>query len=89
MTSRFTIRQEDCPVSDDRPERCPLCGATVSGDDAFGGACQIASFIGRPIMEFVQRHAPTDDGTLERLPTDDRNRAESAIADRVLGLEAG
>lgn len=36
---------------------CPMCGATVAGSDPVNGACQIMDFIGRPIGDWITRHA--------------------------------
>jgi hypothetical protein len=52
------ISQYDCPCKDEQPDPCPMCGATVSGNDAVNGACQIMDFIGRPIGDWITRHAP-------------------------------
>ncbi len=29
-----------CPCHEEKPDPCPLCGATVSGDDKVNGICQ-------------------------------------------------
>jgi hypothetical protein len=29
-----------CPCENEKPDPCPLCGATVSGDDPRNGVCQ-------------------------------------------------
>lgn len=29
-----------CPCNDDKPDPCPACGATVSGNDPVRGICQ-------------------------------------------------
>lgn len=34
---------------------CPMCGATVSGNDPVNGVCQIMAFIGRPIGDWITR----------------------------------
>jgi hypothetical protein len=55
--SRITIY--DCGAgSEGQPDHrdpCPVCGATVSGDDPVRGICQIMAFIGRPIGDWITR----------------------------------
>ena len=29
-----------CPCRDEAPDPCPLCGATVAGNDSVNGVCQ-------------------------------------------------
>lgn len=29
-----------CPCDNDQPDPCPLCGATLAGDDPHRGVCQ-------------------------------------------------
>ena len=53
------ISMEDCPaLGDEDPDPCAMCGATVKGDDAVRGVCQIMSFIGRPVGDWITRAAP-------------------------------
>jgi hypothetical protein len=52
------ITFDDCPMTGDEDKTCPVCGATLSGDDPVNGVCQIAGFIGRPLMAYITRHAP-------------------------------
>jgi hypothetical protein len=53
------IRMDDCPAKGDfDPNPCVMCGATVAGNDAVGGVCQIMHFIGRPIGDWITRAAP-------------------------------
>lgn len=52
------ISGRDCPCNAETPDPCPMCGATVSGTDAVQGVCQIMSFIGRPIGDWITRKAP-------------------------------
>lgn len=55
------IRMEDCPQKGDNDSRpCVMCGATVVGNDAVGGVCQIMSFIGRPVGDWITRAAITN-----------------------------
>lgn len=55
-----TITWDDCPMRNDEDKACPVCGATISGNDPVQGACQVADFIGRPIWDFITRGAPTN-----------------------------
>ncbi len=32
-----------CPCDDDKPDSCPVCGATISGNDKHHGICQARS----------------------------------------------
>ena len=35
-----SMTKQYCPCKDDKPDPCPLCGATVAGDDPRRGICQ-------------------------------------------------
>ena len=56
------ITQYDCGAGEEgtpsHRDPCPMCGATISGDDPVQGACQIMGFIGRPIGDWITRAAP-------------------------------
>lgn len=34
------LKKFHCPCKDEQPDLCPLCGATVSGNDSRQGVCQ-------------------------------------------------
>lgn len=54
------ITMRDCAAKgDDDPNPCTMCGATVAGNDAVNGMCQIIDFIGRPVGDWITR------GTIE------------------------
>lgn len=53
------ITQYDCGAGDEgtpsHRDSCPVCGATVAGNDEVNGICQIMAFIGRPIGDWITR----------------------------------
>lgn len=50
-----TITWADCPMDNDQAIECPVCGATVAGNDPVRGVCQVGGFIGRPIQDWITR----------------------------------
>jgi len=55
-----TITWDDCPMDNDEEVSCPVCGATISGNDPVNGVCQIGFFIGRPIKDWITRGTKND-----------------------------
>lgn len=37
---------KDCPCKEETPDPCPMCGATVSGNDPVNGVCQAGTIRG-------------------------------------------
>ena len=46
-----------CPCKNEQPDPCPVCGATVSGDDPVKGVCQAGNPLGSEVATLRARIA--------------------------------
>lgn len=56
---------KDCPCHEETPDPCPMCGATVSGNDPVNGVCQAGTIRGErdKMLSLLRRWTALDAGS--------------------------